>query len=240
MRLGRLQAAAGGATEELAIANEEQGGLAFLHGRELDSVEQPKLITAAMMVPHFIIPRLLAHQTDAALPRNFAPPLSVVFTMYARPKDDPTTQRPIARQVDGQLRVELPARDAVFGTAQGEARSTLAGVQLEATATLGAMDPPPRDAVGEREVTFRFAYELRDARGTKRRADLQAKGTVLLDRGSVALRTLAMSVDPGIDVHAPPRAQTLPGTGPFASLDAYVGLDVRPLEGLGPTRSPTQ
>ena len=155
---------------------------------------------------------LLARQGDSVLPADLAPAFSVVFTLYARPRDHRT------EQASGALRIELSAADAVYGVARGTATTTIGGVTLHGTATVAAVAPPSRDTVGEQELTFVFAYELRDARGATRRAEVSIDGKLLVDRGAVAVLELGLPSEYLRRQHEPPLSQSFPGRGSFSSI----------------------
>jgi hypothetical protein len=173
--------------------------------------------------PGVPVERLLARQEDSPLPHGFAPPLSATFTLHARARENSGVG-----QEDAELSLELSAREAVFGEAHARGSVSVGGMVLSAEVSLAAVQPVPRDHSGRVDVPMRLRYELRDERGNLRQADVPVLSTFLVEREAVVASRL--QIDPEVmgGPHEPPGSQSLPGSGPYSSLDVYLELAGRP------------
>jgi hypothetical protein len=158
---------------------------------------------------------MLAREPDRLLPERLSVPLQVTFTILALPAG------PQVAADRALIRIALPTAGAFHGGAHGAGTARIAGVELRAEVEMRATAPIEGSGEVERDVELR--YRLDDGRGNARTAEALLHARVMIDGSTI----VAEKIDWSVPMDAP-RAQHMPGAGPYLALDASLELAASP------------
>jgi hypothetical protein len=169
--------------------------------------------------PSASLSAMLAREPDRLLPERLSVPLQVTFEIWALPAG-PDVGADMAR-----IRIALPTAGVFRGGAHGAGTARIAGVEVRAEVDVRATAPVEGSGAVERDVELR--YRLDDGRGNARTAEARLHARVMVDGSTIVAATFGWPPGSAVPMGAP-RAQHLPGAGPYLALDASLELAARP------------